>query len=58
MEREKLITGYCRALDNSRMVLAEAEDKELIQIDCDYPACAHAPVCKIAQQIEAFLKDE
>ena len=58
MEREKLITGYCRALDNSRMVLAEAEDKELTQIDCDYPNCAHAPVCKIAQQIEAFLKDE
>ena len=57
MEREKLITGYCRALDNSRMVMVEAEDDTLAEVDCDYPACAHAPVCPIAQAINDFLKE-
>ena len=56
MEREKLITGYCRALDGSRMVMVEAEDDTLTEVDCDYPACAHAPVCPIAQAIDEFLK--
>ena len=57
MERETVLTGYCRALDHSRMVMAEAEDGVLTDIDCDYPACAHAPVCRIAQAIDEFLKE-
>ena len=57
MEKEKLITGYCRALDGSRMVMAEAENGILTDIDCDYPGCAHAPVCQIAQAIDEFLKE-
>ena len=57
MEREKLITGYCRALDGSRMVMAAEEKGTLTDVDCDYPGCAHAPVCQIAQAIDAFLKE-
>ena len=57
MEQEKLITGYCRALDSSRMVMAEAENGTLTDIDCDYPSCPHAPVCQIAAPIDEFLRE-
>jgi hypothetical protein len=58
MEREKLLTGYCRALDHSRMVMAAEENGQLTDIDCDYPGCAHAPVCPVAKAIDEFLKGE
>ena len=57
MEQEKLITGYCRALDGSRMVMVEAENGRLSDIDCDYPSCPHAPACQVAKAIEDFLKE-
>ena len=57
MEQEKLITGYCRALDSSRMVMAETENGNLTDIDCDYPSCPHAPVCQIAAAIDEFLRE-
>ena len=58
MEREKLLTGYCRALDGSRMVMAAEENGVLTDIDCDYPGCAHASVCSVAKAIDEFLKGE
>lgn len=52
MEQERILTGYCKALDNSRMVIAVYEDGKLIDIDCAYPHCPHAPNCPIAAQLE------
>ena len=58
MERETVLTGYCRALDSSRMVMAAKEEGRLTDVDCDYPGCAHAPNCPIAKAIDAFLKED
>ena len=49
---EKFITGYCRALDKSRIVLLE--DGEA---DCAYENCPHAPVCEIGKQIQAAMEE-
>lgn len=51
MEVEKFFTGYCRVLDQSRMVVAVLEDGNLTETDCDYPGCAHIQSCPIAQQL-------
>lgn len=51
MESEKFLTGYCRALDQSRMVVALLEDGRCTEIDCDYPHCPHIQSCPIAQQL-------
>ena len=56
MEREAFFSGYCRNIDDSRMVAVEAEDKELTGVDCDYGTCPYAPNCTIAQKIEEFLE--
>ena len=52
MERERFLTGYCRKLDQSRIVTVVDEDGELTEIDCAYTNCPHAPNCPIARQIE------
>ena len=51
METEQILTGYCRALDQSRMVIAVLADGRLTEIDCDYPSCPHIQSCPIAQQL-------
>ena len=43
---ETVLSGYCRTIDGSRMVLIE--DGEA---DCDFEACAYRDVCQIGQQI-------
>ena len=50
---EKFITGYCRCLDKSRIVLFE--DGEA---DCAWEHCPHAPVCEIGKEIAAILEDK
>ena len=51
MEKEVFVSGYCRALDQSRMVAVEISDG-LVEADCAYPDCPHAASCQIAQQIK------
>ena len=51
MEQERILTGYCRTLDQSRMVVAVLEDGGLTEIDCDYPSCPHVQSCPIAKQL-------
>ena len=51
MEKEIFISGYCRALDQSRMVEVEIVDHK-VNADCAYPDCPHAASCQIAQQIK------
>ena len=54
MEDEKFITGYCRQLDQSRVVTAVTEDGVLTEADCCYPACVHAPACSIARELHTL----
>ena len=49
---EKFITGYCRCLDKSRIVLVE--DGEA---DCEYANCPHKAACEIAKQIADLLEE-
>lgn len=56
MEKEAFFTGYCRQLDQSRMVAAEADGSELTEVDCSYETCPYNPSCTIAQKIREFLE--
>ena len=55
MDEEIILSGYCRAIDQSRMVTAEIYDGEKTA-DCAYPDCPYAPTCKIGQQLQAFFE--
>lgn len=48
---EDYLSGYCRTIDASRMVLVE--DGEA---DCDYERCGYRDVCPIGLQITALLE--
>ena len=58
MEKEYFLSGYCRTADQSRMVTVEIEDGELIEVDCCFETCVHAPSCTIAEEIRALLKEK
>ena len=51
MEEEKILTGYCRTLDQSRMVTVELENGTIVDVDCLYGNCVHEPNCPIARKI-------
>ena len=51
MEQELFLSGYCKALDRSRMVCVVTEDGEISEIDCAYPNCPHSPNCPIGEKI-------
>ena len=51
MEQEFFFSGYCRTLDQSRMVEVIVEDGNVTEVDCCYPDCIHAPNCIIAKEI-------
>lgn len=51
MEEEHFISGYCRTVDNSRMVTVVTEQKTLIEVDCSYECCPYTSNCTIAKQI-------
>ena len=55
MEKELFVTGYCRVLDQSRMVAVEIEDDQ-VDATCSYPDCHYAPNCQVAQKIQEELK--
>ena len=50
MVKEIFCSGYCRALDGSRMVCAEI-DGDTVDADCAYPDCPYAPNCDIAKKL-------
>ena len=50
---EQILSGYCRTIDASRMVLVE--DGEA---DCDYECCAYRDVCQIGQEIARLYASE
>lgn len=54
MEKELFLSGYCRALDQSRLVEVEI-DGDRVDADCAYPDCPYASSCQIAQKIKDAL---
>ena len=55
MEKETFLSGYCRTADQSRMVAVVTEDGELVEVDCCFETCVHAPNCTIAEEIRQIL---
>ena len=55
MEEERIISGYCRQLDQSRMVTIELEQGKLTDCDCCYGSCIYEPNCTVAKQITEAL---
>ena len=51
MEQELFLSGYCKALDRSRMVTAELDDG-VWYADCCYGSCVHQPQCPIAKELD------
>ena len=56
MSEEKLISGYCRTQDQSRMVMVEYTPQELLEVDCSYGSCPFAGSCEIAKAIGELVK--
>ena len=55
MEKEVFLSGYCRSIDQSRMVAVVTDDGQLTEVDCCYENCVHAPNCTIAKKIDELL---
>ena len=55
MEREDFLCGYCRVLDQSRMVTLVTDCGALCEVDCNFESCPYAPNCPIAEKIRAVL---
>lgn len=52
-EREEIVSGYCRAWNQSRTVVCEyrkSEDGILMAADCDYPRCVHSGSCEVMKR--------
>lgn len=56
MEKEFFLSGYCRAMDGSRMVALVTIDGKLEDADCRFPDCTYAPNCEIARKIREILE--
>ena len=54
---ERYLTGYCRCLDNSRIVEVVTEDGKLEECDCLYGNCKFQTQCTIAKSIEGILSE-
>ena len=55
MEREDFFSGYCRCIDNSRMVALVTVDGVIDEVDCNYENCPHKNECQIAKKIGECL---
>lgn len=51
MEEERILTGYCRQLDASRVVEVIEEDGVFQEADCAFGSCIYESSCPIAAQI-------
>ena len=54
MEQEKILSGYSRQLDASRIVEVILEDGEICEVDCCYGSCLYQAGCPIARDIDAL----
>ena len=51
MEKELFFSGYCRVMDQGRIVEVVITEQET-EADCAWPDCPHAPNCQIAKKIK------
>lgn len=58
MEQEFFFSGYCRTIDESRMVTVVTEDRRLTEVDCCLENCIHAPNCTIAKEIRLLTENK
>lgn len=56
MSEELFLSGYCFQVDQARIVDAELENGELIEVDCLYETCLHREKCEIGRRITEALK--
>ncbi len=56
MEKEAFFSGYCRTIDDGRMVSVFVENGVLSEVDCCYENCVHTPNCIIAKNIQELLE--
>jgi hypothetical protein len=56
MEREVFLSGYCRCLDQSRMVEAVVEGSELLEVDCRFGSCIYEGNCPIAEKLRELTQ--
>lgn len=56
MEQETFLSGYCKCMDQSRMVAVVTENGNLTDVDCNFPDCPYASGCPIAEKIADLLK--
>ena len=58
---EHAISGYCRVLDQARIVFCELEQTQaqtrLTEVDCNYACCPHRDACPIARQIADYAAE-
>ena len=57
MEKETFLTGYCRMIDQSRMVAVVTENEELLEVDCCFETCVHTPNCLVAKAIRELIRE-
>lgn len=50
---EVFVTGYCRCLDKSRIVLVEDGAP-----DCEFFSCPYAAACELGKRIGEIIKDQ
>lgn len=58
MEKEVFVTGYCRQIDQSRMVCAVLEDGSLTECDCCYGSCIYESECQVAAQLRELTEEK
>lgn len=58
MEKETFLSGYCRTIDNSRMVAVEIDGGELLEADCSFDDCPFTGQCVIARGIRELLGEK
>lgn len=56
MEREVFLRGYCRVLDQSRMVEAVVEAGALLEADCNFGSCIYEGSCPIAEKLRELIE--
>lgn len=57
MEREEFLSGYCRCIDASRMVVAVLADGRITEVDCNFGACPYEGDCALANKIRALISE-
>lgn len=56
MEQEFFLSGYCRVLDQNRMVEVVLDTGAPAEVDCNYGSCIYEANCPIAQKIRELTE--